>query len=99
MMSETPRDKDFTIAKLLVREWLIEKGIALTGVHGEASSSTVNRFKLDLQRRIVDLLNAERERCAKIAETKAGERCMGHQNSGAGVCGYDIAAAIRGSKQ
>lgn len=66
MPTETNRHKDFTTAKALVREWLLEKGIALTGVNGEASHSTVNRFKLDLQSRIVDALNAERESCVKI---------------------------------
>lgn len=96
MPTETNRQKDFTTVKALVREWLLEKGIALTGVNGEASRSTVNRFKLDLQSRIVDALNAERERCAKIAEMDAGTRCMRHQKTGKGVCGYEIAAAIRG---
>jgi hypothetical protein len=37
----------------------------------------------------------ERERAALIAETKAGARCLKHQKSGKGVCGYEIAAAIR----
>ena len=66
MKTETTRNRDYATVKTLVREWLMEKGVALTGVNGEASRSSVNRFKLDLQRRIVDALNAERDRAAGI---------------------------------
>ena len=42
----------------------------------------------------------QREVDAGIAETKAGRRCLRHQQSGKGVCGYEIANAIRaGGKQ
>lgn len=49
-------------------------------------------------------LNAERERCAKIAETNADERCRENARQDIGICGKQIAfqirhaAAIRGSK-
>lgn len=58
---------DWVTAKALVREWLMQKGVALTGVNGEASRSTVHRFKLDLEQRIATSIMAERERSAKIA--------------------------------
>lgn len=53
--------EDWAIAKCLVREWLLEKGVALTGTNGEVSRSTVNRFKLDLEHRLVVALQTERE--------------------------------------
>jgi hypothetical protein len=51
--------QDWAIAKALVREWLTEKGVALTGVNGETSRSTVNRFKLHLAHRIVITMVAD----------------------------------------
>lgn len=57
------RQNNFKIAKSIVRDWLMEKGVALTGVNGEVSYSTIQRFKLDLASRIVDALeSAAKER-------------------------------------
>lgn len=35
------------------------------------------------------------EAAAGVAETEAGKRCLKHQQSGKGVCGYEIANEIR----
>ena len=35
------------------------------------------------------------EECAVIAESKAADRCIKHQASGRGACGYQIANEIR----
>jgi Lar family restriction alleviation protein len=68
---------DWSIAKSLVRDWLMERGVALSGVNGEVSRSSINRFKLDLQRRIVEAIaNARawsKSRAQKEVEN-AGER-------------------------
>jgi hypothetical protein len=49
----TAEADDWSIAKSIVREWLTDKGVALTGVNGEVSRSSIHRFKLDLEQRIV----------------------------------------------
>jgi hypothetical protein len=54
----------WAIAKSIVHSWLMEKGVALTGTNGEVSKSSVHRFKLDLEQRIVTAMmksRAERE--------------------------------------
>ena len=52
----TAEADDWSIAKSIVRDWLMERGVALSGVNGEVSRSSFNRFKLDLQRRIVEAI-------------------------------------------
>lgn len=54
-------ENDVDLSKSLVRDWLIEKGVALTGVNGEASRSTINRFKLDIASRIAQALTTARK--------------------------------------
>lgn len=56
---------DWPAVKSLVRQWLMENGIALTGVSGEVSRSSVNRFKLALQRCIVDYAAQARKEAAQ----------------------------------
>lgn len=71
----------------------------------EVAEEIAQRFRKQLGFRlndIVDLSDAieaalkdRDERAARIAETEAGARCMQHERDKKGVCGYEIAAAIR----
>lgn len=83
--SETPRE---------VAESIARRGVPFSWLNNEDEYKSVLNWFAD---EIEAALNAERERCAKTAETKAGARCMRHQQSGRGVCGYEIANLIRAS--
>lgn len=81
MKSETPEQ----IAARIVDERLDE----MMSPHQYAS--TRGLLIID----IVQALRNERERAARVAETEAAIRCMRHQKTGKGVCGYEISRAIR----
>lgn len=44
---------------------------------------------------VAQAVQAAYEDAAKIAEDQAAARCIGHASAGKGVCGYEIAAALR----
>lgn len=69
----SPREADLALAKTLVRDWLMEKGIALTGVNGEASKSTIHRFKLELASRILTALTTTRLEAVRDSQREAAE--------------------------
>lgn len=52
----------------------MEKGVALTGVNGETSRSTIHRFKLELASRIRAALTATRLEAAREAREAAQQR-------------------------
>src|ERR1041385_3052805 len=72
---------DWSIAKSLVRDWLMERGVALSGVNGEVSRSCINRFKLDLQRRIVEAI-ANARAWAKSRAQKSEREVKGGEGDG-----------------
>lgn len=80
------REHDLALAKSLVRDWLMERGVALTGVNGETSRSTIHRFKLELASRIRAALTTTRleavrdtwKRAIRIAKEEAFERRTAH---------------------
>ena len=69
----TAEADDWPTAKSIVRDWLMEKGVALSGVNGEVSRSSINRFKLDLQRRIVEAV-ANARAWSRSRAQKEGEK-------------------------
>lgn len=106
MKTETPREIAERVVERMFTNGSKEKATRLVLVleerTGEAKIETAANLggwsRGPLVDFIEDAIKAERERAAKIAETEAGKRCMRHQKTGKGVCGYDIAASIRGSK-
>jgi hypothetical protein len=71
------------------REWIIAHQYNMPSVEFDGG------VREDLAA-LLDAVRADqKERDAKVAELGGISRCMGHQRSGKGVCGDDIAAAIR----